>query len=266
MNEKITSLQNPGIKFARSLRTRNKREKSGLTLLEGYRAVSRSFECGIEFQDCYYCPSLFLGSNEMPLIEKISEKGAKVVEVTEDVLKKIAYRDRPEGIIAVVKTRKHSINDIPVKENGLYVIAESIEKPGNLGSILRSADAANVDGVIVCDKCTDIYNPNVITASTGALFSVPLAETTSEEALEWIRKNKIKTLAATPEADKTYYKTDLTEKIAIIVGTEQYGLTDFWKTNADINVRIPMLGFIDSLNVATATTVILFEAARQRGV
>jgi len=265
MTEKITSLQNPGIKFARSLRVRNKREKSGLTLLEGYRAVSRSFECEIEFQDCYFCPSLFLGENEMPLLEKISKKGAKVVEVTEDVLKKIAYRDRPEGIIAVVKTKKHILDDIPVKENGLYIIAEAIEKPGNLGSILRSADASGVDGVIVCDKCTDIYNPNVITASTGALFSVPIAEASSEETLKWIKENSISTLAATPEAKDIYYKTDLTEKIAIIVGTEQYGLTDFWKKNSDINVKIPMQGFIDSLNVATATTVILFEAARQRG-
>lgn len=264
MTEKITSLQNPGIKFARSLRTRNKREKSGLTLLEGYRAVSRSFECGIEFQNCYFSPSLFLGDNEMPLLDKISSTGATVVEVSEDVLKKIAYRDRPEGIIAVVKTKKHNLDDIPVKENGLYIIAEAIEKPGNLGSILRSADASGVDGVIVCDKCTDIYNPNVITASTGALFSVPIAEATSEETLQWIKDNKISTLAATPEANETYYSTDLTGKIAIVVGTEQYGLTDFWKKNSDINVSIPMKGFIDSLNVATATTVILFEAARQR--
>ena len=264
MTEKITSLQNPGIKFARSLRVRNKREKSGLTLLEGYRAVSRSFECGIEFQDCYYCPSLFLGTNEMPLLEKISKKGAQILEVSEDVLRKIAYRDRPEGIIAVAKTRQHSLKDLHVKENGLYIIAEAIEKPGNLGSILRSADASGVDGVIVCDKCTDIYNPNVITASTGALFSVPIAEATSKETLQWLKDNQISTLAATPEAEDIYYNTDLTGKIAIVVGTEQYGLTDFWKKNSDINVSIPMQGFIDSINVATATTVILFEAARQR--
>jgi TrmH family RNA methyltransferase len=264
MSEIITSLQNQRIKFARTLRTRNKREKSGLTLLEGYRAVSRSLECGIEFQECFFSPALFLGKNEKPLLAKIAETGAEVTEVTEDVIKKIAYRDRPEGIIAVVKSKKHTLDEIPVKENGLYIIAESIEKPGNLGSILRSADAAAVDGVIVCDKCTDIYNPNVITASTGALFSVNIAEATAEETLVWLKKHKISTLAATPEAEEIYYNTDLTGKVAVVVGTEQYGLTDFWKNSADINVKIPMLGYIDSLNVATATTVILFETARQR--
>ena len=264
MAEIITSLQNSKIKFARTLRVRNKREKNGLTLLEGYRAVSRSLECGIEFQRCFYCPTLFLGTNEMPLLAKVAESGAEVLEVTENVLNKIAYRDRPEGIIAVVKTKKHNLSEIPIKQNGLYIIAEAIEKPGNLGSILRSADAAGVDGVIVCDKCTDIYNPNVITASTGALFSVNIAEATSKETLEWLKKNKISTLAATPEAENIYYHADLTKTIAVIVGTEQHGLTDFWKQNSDINVKIPMLGYIDSLNVATATTVVLFEAARQR--
>ncbi len=264
MSEVITSLQNKKIKFARTLRTRNKREKNGLTLLEGYRAISRSLECNMQFQTCFYSPPLFLGSNEMPLLAKIAETGAEVIQVSEGVLKKMAYRDRPEGIIAVAKTKQHTLAEIPIRENGLYIIAEAIEKPGNLGSILRSADAAAVDGVIVCDKCTDIYNPNVITASTGALFSVNIAEATSEETLQWLKDNNIITLAATPEAKEIYYKTTMTEKIAVIVGTEQHGLTDFWKKNADINVTIPMLGYIDSLNVATATTVILFEAARQR--
>jgi TrmH family RNA methyltransferase len=227
MTDKITSLQNPGIKFARSLRARNKREKYGLTLLEGYRAVSRAFECGIQFRECYFCPGLFLGKNELPLISRIAGTGAHTSEVSEPVLKKIAYRDRPEGIIAVAETKKHRIADIPLKKNGLYIIAESIEKPGNLGSILRSADAAGADGLIVCDKCTDIYNPNVITASTGALFSVNIAEASSAETLQWIRTNNIKTLAATPEAETLYYNTDLTGKTAVVVGTEQYGLTDF---------------------------------------
>ena len=266
MSDQITSLQNPKIKLVKSLRTRNKREKHGLTILEGYRAVSRALECEMKFRECFFCPSLFLGKNDKPLIAKIAEKGIPTYEVTEQIIRKIAYRDRPEGIIVTAEPRQHTLKNIPLKADGLYIIAESIEKPGNLGSILRSADAAGVDGLIVCDKCTDIYNPNVITASTGALFSVNIAETTKEAALEWIRNNNISTLAATPEADAIYYKTDLSGKIAIIVGTEQYGLTDFWKNNSDINVRIPMLGFIDSLNVATATTVMLFEAARQRAM
>lgn len=261
----ITSLQNPGIKFARSLRNRNAREESGLSVLEGYRAVSRGLECGVKFTECYFAPELFLGENEASLIDKVAESGANVQEVTANVLAKIAYRDRPEGVIAIMQIREHTLSGISAKEDGLYIVAESIEKPGNLGSILRSADAVNADGVIVCDKRTDIYNPNVITASTGALFSANLAECSAEEAFKWLKKNSITILAATPEANDIYTDVDLTKGTAIVVGAEQYGLTDFWKTRADINVRIPMLGYIDSLNVATATTVIMYEAARQRG-
>ncbi|NOY76141.1 MAG: RNA methyltransferase [Kiritimatiellaeota bacterium] len=260
----ITSSKNPGVKLAKSLRSRNKREKSGLTLLEGYRAVSRALECGMELDTCYYCPALFLGENEIPLINKIARSGAEIAEVEDHILRAATYRDRPEGILVVAKTRSHPLSDLPIVENGLYVVAESIEKPGNLGSILRSADAADVDGMILCDKKTDLYNPNTITASTGALFSVKIADCSSEKASEWLKKNKIATIAATPEAEKVYYDTDLTGGVAFVVGAEQYGLSDFWKERADINVKIPMLGYIDSLNVATAATVALFEAARQR--
>ena len=260
----ITSLKNNGVKLARSLRKRKVRDDKGLSILEGYRAVFRGFECGITFTECYYAPELFLGKNEPILLKKLEDNGVRVIETTADILSKMAYRDRPEGILAIAKTRSHTLNQLPVKKNGLYIVAESIEKPGNLGSILRSADAVGCDGVIVCKKRTDIYNPNVITASTGALFSTNLAETSGEEALEWLRQNSLTILAATPEAETIYSDTNLTGGIALVVGTEQYGLTNFWKKNADLNVKIPMLGYIDSLNVATATTVILYEAARQR--
>lgn len=260
----ITSLQNPGVKFARSLRNRKAREESGLSVLEGYRAVSRGLECGMEFTECYYAPELFLGKNESELIAKIASSGAHVKEVAGNVLAKIAYRERPEGIIVIMKIREHSLAQIPVKKSGFYLVAESIEKPGNLGSILRSADAVAADGIIVCEKRTDIYNPNVITASTGALFSANLAEASAKDTYDWLKKNEIKIMAATPEAEKIYTDIDLTQGIAIVVGAEQYGLTEFWKSRADLNFRIPMLGYIDSLNVATATTVIMYEAARQR--
>jgi TrmH family RNA methyltransferase len=260
----ITSLQNNGVKLARSLRKRKVRDETGLSLLEGYRAVYRGFECGIEFSECYYAPKLFLGKNEPELLKKLESNKVKIIETTPDVLAKIAYRDRPEGILAIAKTRTHKLTELPIKKNGLYIVAESIEKPGNLGSILRSADAVGCDGVIVCQKRTDIYNPNVITASTGALFSTNLAEANGEEALKWLKENSLTILAATPEAQTIYSESNLTGGIALVVGAEQYGLTDFWKKNADFNVKIPMLGYIDSLNVATAATVILYEAARQR--
>ena len=167
--------------------------------------------------------------------------------------------------MAIAEVREHRLESMPLVKNGLYLVAERIEKPGNLGAILRSADAAGANGIIVCDKCTDIYNPNVITASTGTLFSVPLAESSSAEAATWLKKNGIRTLAATPHTDKNYTEVDMAAGIAIIVGAEQYGLSNFWLDNADLKVKIPMLGLADSLNVATATTILLYESARQRG-
>jgi len=260
----LTSLQNPKIKYAKKLRNRRFREKENKTILEGYRELSRSFEYGMQLEECFYCSGMFLGENEDSLIAEFASKNIKTYEVPKHILEKIAYRDKPEGLIAIAKTQQHLLSDIPVKKNGLYLIVEGIEKPGNLGSLLRSADAAGADGLIICNKCTDIYNPNVIRASTGALFAVPVAEATNEETLEWLTKNNIKTLAGTPHTDIIYSKNEMTKATAILVGAEQYGLTEFWMNKADQQVKIPMLGKIDSLNVATAATILLYEAARQR--
>jgi TrmH family RNA methyltransferase len=260
----LTSLKNPKVKYIYKLRNRRFRDKERKTLLEGFRELSRSFDYGMKLLEVYYCPSMFLGENEFPLIENLKEVGVEAFEVTEPILEKLSYRDRPEGLIAVAEIKSHLLSDIPVKKDGLYLLAESIEKPGNLGSIMRSADAAAVTGVILCDKCTDIYNPNVIRASTGALFTVPLAEATTEEVDEWLKTNDIKVLAATPHTNNIHTDVDMTEAVAIAVGTEQTGLTDFWMERAELKVKIPMLGKIDSLNVATATTILLYEDARQR--
>ena len=235
-----------------------------MTVLEGYRELTRADEYGMTITEAWFSPELFLGENEFPFLEHLESKGVKLFQVPPHLLTKVTYRDRPEGLVAVAKMLKHDLSSIPVKENGLYLFAESIEKPGNLGSMLRSADAAGVDGLIICDRQTDIYNPNVIRASTGALFSVPLAEATSQEAFDWLKEHKIPMLAATPHAEGIYTDVDMTGPVAIVVGTEQYGLTDLWMNHADLPVRIPMLGKIDSLNVATATTILLYEAARQR--
>ncbi len=260
----ITSAQNNGIKHLVRLRERREREKEKLTVLEGYRELTRADEYGMTITEAWFSPELFLGENEFPLLEHLESKGARLFQVPPHLLSKVTYRDRPEGLIAVAKMLKHDLSSIPIKKDGLYLLAESIEKPGNLGSMLRSADAAGADGLIICDRQTDIYNPNVIRASTGALFSVPLAETDNETALAWLRENKILSIATTPHTDKCYTDIDMTGPVAIIMGTEQTGLTDFWLNNADISAVIPMLGKIDSLNVATATTILLYEAARQR--
>ncbi|MBE6374145.1 MAG: RNA methyltransferase [Lentisphaeria bacterium] len=260
----LTSAKNPKIKHACSLRERRERDREGVTLLEGYRELSRAHLLGIPIRECFFAPELFLGENEYPLLEELKKSGAEVWQTTPEILTKLAYRDRPEGLIAIAAMQKKGLESIPVKPNGLYLVAETIEKPGNLGSILRSADAVNATGVIVCNRQTDIFNPNVIRASTGAIFSVPLAETSSEEAVAWLRANGIKSLAATPHTDKIYTETDMTGPIAIVVGAEQYGLSDYWMNEADLQVVIPMLGKMDSLNVATAATLLLYEAARQR--
>ena len=262
---KITSAQNEMVKHIIKLRDRRPREKEQLTVLEGYRELTRAREYGMELVECCFSPSHFLGENEYPLLEALASEGVRVVEVAPHLLEKMAYRERPEGLIAVAKMKRHTLADLPIVENGLYLVAEAVEKPGNLGSILRSADAAGVDGFIICNKCTDLYNPNVIRASTGALFSVPLAEAEIEEALAWLREHGIRTLAATPHTENIYTDVDMTQSIAIVVGTEQTGLTELWMKHSDLPVRIPMLGKIDSLNVATATTILLYEAARQRG-
>jgi len=263
--EIITSSKNESVKHAIRLRERHDREKEQKTILEGYRELTRSFEYGLKISEVFFAPELFLGENEPALLETLANAGVRVVQVTPMLLTKMAYRDRPEGLIAIASMRRHTLEDLPIVPNGLYLVAEAVEKPGNLGSILRSADAAGVDGLIICNKCTDIYNPNVIRASTGALFSVPLAEATSEETIAFLRKHGICSLAATPHTNQCYTDVDMTQPIAIVVGTEQTGLTDLWMNEADLQVVIPMLGKIDSLNVATATTILLYEAARQRG-
>lgn len=260
----ISSAHNEAVKHLVKLRDNRHREKEQLTLLEGYRELTRALEYGMEIVEVFFSPEHFLGSNEFPLLEKIASSGIPVRQLAPQLLEKVAYRDRPEGLIAVAKMKKHRIEDLPVEPNGLYLVAETVEKPGNLGSMLRSADAAGVAGFIICERGTDIYNPNVIRASTGAIFSVPMAECSNDQALAFLRKNHIKVLAATPHTDKRHTDVDLTGPVAIVVGAEQTGLTDFWLSQADLPVVIPMLGKIDSLNVSIAAAILLYEAARQR--
>ncbi len=261
---KITSVKNPKVQRAYSLRDRRERDREMATVLEGYRELSRSMDAGVKLLECFYCPEMYLGENEGALLERAKAQGADLFETTKEVLEKLAYRDRPEGLIAVAEAKSHRLEDFPAKRDGLYLVAETIEKPGNLGSLLRSADAAGATGVIVCDKRTDIYNPNVIRASTGAIFSMPLAECSSEDAFKWLKALEIKILSATPHATDVHSDADMAHGVAIVVGAEQYGLSKFWMDSADLNVRIPMLGRMDSLNVATAATILLYEAARQR--
>jgi TrmH family RNA methyltransferase len=178
----------------------------------------------------------------------------------------MAYRDRPEGLLAVAPRPSWKLDRIPLDGDPLLVVACEIEKPGNLGTILRSSDAVGAAGVIVCDRCTDVFNPNVVRASIGTLFTVPVVEETSGRVFPWLEKHGIRTVATSPEADLVYSEVDYRGPTAVVIGSEQYGLDSRWLRQTDLTVRIPMAGPVDSLNVAMATTVLLFEAVRQRGI
>lgn len=262
--EKITSLQNPRIKQLVKLRDRRPRDAAGVFMVEGYRQIRRALEKNVTLQELYFCPDWFLGENENALIAQAADAGALLIELSKDAFAKVAYRERPDGLLALAPQWKRSLDDLVLPDEPFLLVVEAIEKPGNLGTILRSADAAGCDGVIVCDPVTDIFNPNVVRASTGVLFSVPLVVAESEQVHAWLKSKHIRTVATTPAAEKLYTETDLRGSLAVIMGSEQYGLSDFWLEQADTPVRIPMAGQADSLNVAMATIITLFEAVRQR--
>lgn len=259
----ITSLQNQHVKMAVSLRERRTREETGLFLIEGYRELKRAIDSGRKIESLFVCPEFFLGENEGELIRK---SNAKIFECSAQVFAKISYRDRPDGLLGISPQMHLSLSDLDshLSQTPFLLIAESIEKPGNLGTILRSSDAAGVDAVIVCDPTTDIHNPNVVRSSIGTLFTLPVLEADSQETLSYLKRQKIAIVAATPHADLEFTQANFTVPLAIVVGTEQYGLSENWMKNADIAVRIPMCGVADSLNVASATTLLLYEVLRQR--
>lgn len=264
----ITSTQNPKIKQIAKLKERREREETGLFLIEGYRELKRAADAGVTLTALFTCPSLFLGENEQALIDQIRGAGAEIFFCSSAVFEKLSYRDRPDGLIGVGVQMRRTLGELfPLlkkKQEPFFLIAEGIEKPGNLGSILRSSDAAGVDGVIVCDRCTDIYNPNVVRASVGTLFTIPVVEAGGGETLFWLREKKIKIVATSPAAKVSFTEADLTGPLAIVVGSEQLGLSDPWLKACDLPISIPMKGVADSLNVATATTLVLYEVLRQR--
>ena len=259
---KITSLTNPKVKRVVALRDRRDRDQEGVFLIEGYREIKRALDAKFPLETLFYCREWFLGENE----EELLRRAPQLIECTKEVFHKLSYRDRPDGLIAIAPKRERKLAELRLSLNPFLIIAEQIEKPGNLGTILRSADAAGVDGLILADPTTDLFNPNVVRASVGTLFTVPCYEATSEASLLYLKQHGVKIVAATPHATHEFTRVDLTGPIAIAVGAEQYGLSDAWMKEADIQVKIPMLGVADSLNVATATTLMLYEVVRQRRI
>jgi TrmH family RNA methyltransferase len=264
MRQAITSPHNQRIKDLVRLRRRRERDGSGLFVIEGYRELTRAREAGVELTDLYVCPPLYLGSNEPGLIEAIAAGGTPVTELGEVAFRKVSYRDRPEGLLGVARQSPTRIDRLTPNATPLILVVESIEKPGNLGTMLRTADAAGAAAVVVCDPATDPYNPNVVRASLGTLFTVPLAIATTSETIEWLRQTGIRSVATIPGAELAIWDADLTGAVALVVGSEQYGLSPTWRTEADVEVGLPMAGRADSLNAAMAAGIALFEAVRQR--
>ena len=276
--ERITSRQNPRLRELVKLRDRGPRDEAGLFLIEGYREVKRALAAGVPLREIYTGPDWFLGENEAALIAAAQQAGAQVFELSKEAFAKVSYRDRPDGLLAVAPQWKRTLSDLnvaglveagpgsatPATKQPFLLVVESIEKPGNLGTILRSADAAGVDAVIVCDPVTDVFNPNVVRSSTGVLFSLPVVVAGSVEVRAWLRGSGIRAVATTPGAPELYTAADLRGPLAVVMGSEQYGLSEFWLKASDLLVRIPMAGQADSLNVAMAATITLFEVVRQR--
>jgi rRNA methylases len=253
----ITSLQNSRIKHLVKLRDdKRQRKQDGLMLVEGHDEIQLAVSAG-------HLPTTLFSAPEL-VSRQIQVDSAEHITVTRAVFEKMSYRENPDGWLGVFAIPSVSFDDLKLSDLPLVIVAESIEKPGNLGAILRTADAARVDAVLVCDPRVDIWNPNVVRASRGALFSVPAIESDNASALEWLRARKVRILAAMPSAEVIYSDVNLREPIAIAVGTEDDGLTDFWMSNADVKVRIPMMGKVNALNVSVSTALIVYEAVRQR--
>lgn len=270
--ESVTSAQNPKIKELLALQEKSRlRREKNLFVVEGRRELNRCLDAGYRIKTLFTCPEICSEQD----IEEISEKilsqkplpgqcEPSLIEIPAALYEKVAYRGGTEGLIAEAVMAPASLEGLYLRENPLIVVLESVEKPGNLGAVLRSADSAGADAVIVCDPLTDLYNPNLIRASTGAVFSTPVAIASSQETIEWLKANKIQILTAQLQDSELYYNTDMTPGTAIVMGTESTGLTDIWRENADRHIRIPMLGKLDSLNVSVSAAILLYEAVRQR--
>lgn len=259
--EMITSVQNPKVKQLLLLQQKSsERKKTGLFVVEGRRELMHCLEADYELDTVFVCSQLETGVEPMPTLPS----GVRLLEVSKAVYEKIAYRGSTEGVVAVVRSRQLRLSDLSLSPHPLIVVVERVEKPGNLGAILRSADASGVDAVVVCDPLTDLYNPNLIRSSVGGFFSVPCVACSSEECIAFLKEKGIRILTAQLQDSHVYYDTDMTVGTAIVMGTESTGLTDLWRQAADAHIRIPMLGKIDSLNVSVSAAILMFEAVRQR--
>jgi RNA methyltransferase, TrmH family len=261
--KQITSIQNPFIKSLVLLQEKAKaRKQTGTFLIEGKREIELALKGNYEIETILFLPEI-ISNNQ--IIEISNNQNIDIIEISKEIYQKLAYRDTTEGVLAVAKLKSLALSDLKLSENPLILVAESPEKPGNIGALLRTADAANLDAVIIANPKSDLYNPNVVRSSVGCLFTRQIATGTTSEIIVFLKSKKINFYCATLQNSTSYDTQDYTQPTALVVGTEATGLTEEWRTNCTQNIIIPMQGEIDSMNVSVAAAILIFEAKRQRG-
>ncbi|MFW0736989.1 TrmH family RNA methyltransferase [Flavobacterium sp. T12S277] len=260
--KQITSIQNPFIKSLVLLQEKAKaRKQTGTFLIEGLREIQLATKGGYEIETVLFLPELVTENQ----IQKLVNGPVQLIEINKEIYQKLAYRDTTEGILAVAKTKSMLLSDLKLSDNPLIVVAEAPEKPGNIGALLRTADAANLDAVLIANPKSDLYNPNIVRSSVGCLFTNQIATGTTAEIIAFLKEKKIDFYCATLQNSTSYHTQNFTTPTALVVGTEATGLTQDWRDAATQNIIIPMQGEIDSMNVSVAAAILIFEAKRQRG-
>jgi TrmH family RNA methyltransferase len=259
----ITSSKNSKIKGLIALQKPKERRLHNSFIIEGIREISLAQQSQFEIISLFICESIYEQNKDYPIEITLAKEN---YSIPKKLFEKIAYRESTGGIIAIAKSKPTGLDKLTNKNNPLYLVLEKVEKPGNIGAMLRTADAAGIDGVIICDPATDFYNPNVIRSSVGCLFTVPVASTTNEELLDWLREHKITSYAAMLTATKKYYQCHFKTPTALLLGSESNGLSAYWNTHANEKIIIPMKGKIDSMNVSNAAAILIYEANRQREI
>jgi TrmH family RNA methyltransferase len=260
----LASPSNPRIRSVAGLRDRRERDATGMTLVDGARETRRAFESGVDVVEVFVCEPLLAGEDARAVLDALEARQVPVTRTTETAFAKIAFGDRAEGLVAVVRSPVRRLDDLSLPDDPLLVVVEGVEKPGNVGAVLRSADGAGADALIAASPRTDLANPNVIRASAGTIFAVPVAAAPTAEVLDWLRGHGVRLVATRVDAERSYTEADLTGRLALAFGSEAGGLTPAW-ADPDIEVvRLPMHGVADSLNVSVSAAVMLYEARRQR--
>lgn len=264
--ENITSLQNPRVKDAVRLRDARHRQKQGRMLIDGARELLRAIDSGIELKDIFVFEPACRSNEARSVLQRLEVSGDRACSVSEAVFEKLAFGDRAEGLVAVAKTPDLLLDDFRLPDNSLVAVLEGVEKPGNVGAVLRSADGAGIDGLVVADGATDLYNPNAIRASLGTIFDIEICQASAAETFDWLKRQRLQIVAARVEGAVAFTEVDFRRPSAIVLGSEASGLSDLWQGPGVVAASLPMLGIGDSLNVSAAAAVFFYEARRQRGV